>query len=245
MTGRALLAAAGALAVALMPAVAPAIGRFDVKPVIVNFGPGATSASVEFTNAGEAAQELEIGVRSWTRSDGGDDGEPTEDLVASPSIFIIAPGQTQLVRLGPARELSGTVERAYRLVATEVPSASSDGSVQTLLRMRLPVFIAPHAIEAGPLAWNVTRAGPTRLLITTKNDANVHKRIRSLRVTVGGRVVFDEIVAAYVLAHQSRQWSVPLDSRDGAPAVTARSGAVRVHAVEMDGAAEDSSFPGQ
>jgi fimbrial chaperone protein len=234
--GRLLAAALGTLALAFaLPAAAPALGSFDIKPVNVTFAPGASSASVEFTNVGPTPQELEVAVKSWTSSDGSDDGEATDDIVASPSIFIVAPGQTQLVRLGPARDLSGDIERTYRLVATEVPQATSGARVQTILRMRLPVFIAPHAVNALPLTWHVARADPARLVVTSTNAGNVHKRIRSLRVSADGRVVFDEVVAAYVLAHQSRQWSVPLKSAEAAQAVT-------VHATEMDGATENSSF---
>jgi fimbrial chaperone protein len=231
------LAAAAALALVLaMPDAAPALGRFDVKPIIVNFAPGATSASVEFTNAGAAAQELEIGVDAWTSSDSSDPGQPTDDIIASPSIFTIAPGQTQLVRLGPVRDLTGDVEHTYRLVATEIPPPNPTGTVQTILRMRLPVFVAPHTIAALPLTWHVVRTDPGRLLVRATNDGNVHQRIRLLRVTSGSRVLFDAVVAAYVLARQSRDWSIPLKAGDGA-------GPIAVHASEMNGATEDATFP--
>jgi fimbrial chaperone protein len=236
MTIRQFAAGVAAVGIALaVPAAAPAIGRFDINPVIVNFTARATSASVAITNTGAAPQELEIGVDTWSRSDGSDSDQSTDDIVASPSIFIVAPGQTQLIRLGPARDLSGDVERTYRLVATEVPAANGGPDVQTILRMRLPVFVIPQRIEARPLTWRVARADATRLAVSTENTGNVHERVRSLRVTVAGRVVFDEVVAAYVLAHQSRQWYVPLKSGGGSAAGT-------VHATEMDGATQDQSF---
>jgi fimbrial chaperone protein len=231
-----LAAAIAALAFAsAIPGAGSAIGTYDVKPVIVTFAAGATSASVEFTNSGDAAQELQIDVRSWLQSDARDDGEPTDDIIASPSIFTIAPGQTQLVRLGPARDLAGEIERSYRLVATEVPPAGASSSIQTIIRMRLPVFIAPHAIDAVPLIWRVERSGASALRVTTNNAGNVHRRVRSLRITAAGKVIFDEVVAAYVLAHGSRSWTIPL--RAGGDAAT-----VAVRAVELDGTIENASF---
>jgi fimbrial chaperone protein len=230
-----LATACALLAAALSPAAAPAIGRFDINPVAITFAPGETSASVQITNDGTAAQELEIGVKSWTRSDGRDEGDPTDDIIASPSIFIVAPGQTQLVRLGPARDLSGDVERTYRLVATEVPAAGGPATMQTILRLRLPVFIAPHTVVSTPLVWQVTRDDASRLIVSTRNDGNVHRRIRSVRITSGGRVVFDNVVAAYVLAHQTRQWLVPLEAG-------LRVEPLEVRATLMDGAIQVASF---
>ena len=223
------------VAFATCGASAPAIGTFDIKPVTITLHSGESSASVEITNDGGAAQELEIGVRTWAQSDGSADGEPTDDIVASPSIFVVPPGGTQLVRLGPTRELGGDVERSYRLVATEVPASDARETVQAILRMRMPIFIMPRTITAPPLIWHVARTDAAQFTVSARNDGNVHRRIRSLRVTSGGRVVYDNVVAAYVLAHQSREWVV----RQKASALEAP---IEVRATEMDGATQEASF---
>ncbi len=217
----------------LVPQRVTALGRFDIKPILVTFLPGEMSASVEITNDGATPQELEIGLKSWTQAD--EEGESTDDLVVSPSIFVIAPGKTQLVRLGPTHALQGDVERSYRLVATEVPPAGNAANVQALLRMRLPVFIAPKTAVPLPLTWHVARDDAGQVAVSARNDGNVHQRVRSLRIDAGGRVLFDNVVAAYVLGHQSRRWLVALPA-------AAQAQAVRVVATEMDGTRQEATF---
>lgn len=233
---RAIGVAALALGLSLLaPARTTALGRFDIKPISITLAPGESAATVEITNDGLALQELEIAPRSWAQSDGNGDGESTDDIVVSPSIFIIAPGKTQVVRLGATHPLEGDLERTYRLVATEIPLAGNGANVQTLLRMRLPIFVPPQTVVATPLSWTVARADDGHLTVRVRNDGNVHARIRALRVEVAGRALFDSVVAAYVLGHQSREWTIAL-AGDG------RAQPIRVVATEMDGSTHEAAF---
>src|SRR5690606_7700691 len=81
--------------------------------------------------------------------------KPTQDLVVSPPMLTIPPGQRQMVRLvrvgaglGPPAS-----EKTYRIVMDELPvalGAESEG-VKFVLRYSVPIFIAPalSASDAG------------------------------------------------------------------------------------------------
>ena len=58
----------------------------------------------------------------WVQSeDGTDEYESTSDVIAVPPIFSIAPGETQIIRVGLVGGLSPDRELAHRLFLTELP----------------------------------------------------------------------------------------------------------------------------
>src|SRR3990170_3108661 len=75
-------------------------GSFTVNPVNITLPAGRQAASLTLTNSDAAPVSVLVQTYAWTQVDGVDVHTPTDNIIASPPIFTIAPGKTQLVRIG-------------------------------------------------------------------------------------------------------------------------------------------------
>jgi fimbrial chaperone protein len=108
--------------------------------------------SVTIRNGGAEPVVVQLEVSSWSQREGEALLAPTTDLLATPPIFRIPAGGTQLVRVGLRRAPDPQRELSYRLFLREVPSATpSASSIRITLSISLPVFVTPLA-KLAPLA---------------------------------------------------------------------------------------------
>ena len=100
----------------------------------------------------------------WRQADGGEAYAETSAVIVSPPIFTIAPGATQLIRVG-LRSPSGA-RQAYRLIIEEVPDASPGNGIRVALRLNLPLYAMIPAGQASAVRWSAwqeaTAAGRSR-----------------------------------------------------------------------------------
>ncbi len=82
---------------------------------------------------------------AWAQKDGKDQLTPTRELIATPPIFNLKAGTTQLIRIGMLRKVDLEKELIYRLILEEIPPppAPDFKGLQVALRIGLPVFIKP------------------------------------------------------------------------------------------------------
>ena len=104
---------------------------------------------VKVENHGTEPVTMQADAIDWSRQGPDDESISTDALVVSPPIFMVAPGQTQIVRVGLRRATSLTQEATYRMVLREIPrpveaGGTISGSVQVLVALRVPVYVAPQ-----------------------------------------------------------------------------------------------------
>lgn len=104
---------------------------------------------VRVENHGSEPVTMQADAIDWSRQDADGDGVSTDALMVSPPIFMLRPGQTQIVRVGLRRATALTQEATYRLVLREIPRPAEaggtlSGSVQVLVTLRVPVYVAPQ-----------------------------------------------------------------------------------------------------
>ena len=238
-----MLPRAGALPLAFLAAAlvaAPLTARsadLQVSPVRVLFPADQRAQSLQIANSGSQPLEAQVRIQRWTQQGGADQLTPAEDIVVSPAILRVAPGQSQTVRLvrvdggPPARELS------YRVLVDELPNksaASANKGLKVLMRYSIPVFIDPApsgprttAAAKPPAAIPLTNleavraqlvpgaAGGTELRV--RNDGARHLRISHLSANAKGdaaRSLGDGLIG-YVLPGQQMSW--PVDLRQPTP----------------------------
>ncbi|GKS77817.1 fimbria/pilus periplasmic chaperone [Acidovorax sp. SUPP950] len=121
-----------ALALALIclcgigPAAAPAhaatpIMIWPVDPVIT--GPQ-RAVALWLENRGAEPVSMQVRVFQWRQADGQDRFEAQREVVASPPISQIPPGQRQMVRLLSTQPVPARTEQAYRVLVDELPAAT-------------------------------------------------------------------------------------------------------------------------
>ena len=104
------------------------------------------AVSLEVQNTGELPAQLQVERYRWVADKGGDDQlEPTDDIVATPPILTLAPGQKQIIRVLVSGNQDPTREATYRVILQE--TALNDpppNAVRALLRISMPLFITPE-----------------------------------------------------------------------------------------------------
>lgn len=208
-------AAAGVLWVLATAASANGIA---IAPQRLTIPADSRAAAINIRNDDAAAHVLQADLRTWTQQDGRDHYAPAQAALATPALFRLEPGQTQVVRvglLGPMRMRES--EQAYRLFLTEVPTDAATSRFPTLrllLRISIPVFALPLHPEIRP-EWSARLAG-NWLSLRLNNRGNVHLLINHLGIDNDrGQVVTSGSGLWYVLAGARRSWRLPIKAKTG------------------------------
>ena len=194
-------------------------------------------------------------MQRWAQDGQEDRLEPSRELVASPSILEVAPGEQQLVRLVRLHPIPTDGEQSFRVLVDELPeeaAAQSKPGLQFLLRYSIPVFIKPvdlpdrSPLEAG--ARHVTDLGALRAHLDASNADSPRlvvsnqgrQRIRISEVDIIGpdglRATVNQGLLGYVLSGQTMAWSLPHPLQPGETLEARFNDDEQQQALPLDGA---------
>jgi fimbrial chaperone protein len=200
---------------------------FIVSPVRAELSATQSSAALTVTN--ETAQDpvvIELRAIAWSQKDGEDVYTPTNDLIATPPIFHVGPGASQVIRVALRRPPAPDRETAYRLILREVPPPPKPGfvGIQIALEMSLPVFAKPRIPTAPALSWKLEPQPSGALGLSVHNNGSAHAQIADLKLLAPGLAqpvgTFSQF--AYILPGETRR--LPIEHAQGAiPEITGGS----------------------
>jgi len=189
-----------------MPAFA---GAFMVTPVRVALSSAQPIVALTVRNDSSDATVVQIEMTTWSQEAGKDVHAATRDVIATPPIFTVPPGATQVVRVGLRRAADAERELAYRLFLQEVPpppKAEFKG-LRVALRMSIPVFVAPPLAAAPALEWRAVREAQGWLNVALRNTGKAHVQIAEFHLErADGKELARQASSAYVLPGQRRDW---------------------------------------
>jgi fimbrial chaperone protein len=205
-------------------------------------------------NRGDETANLQIRVFAWSQSGFDDQYQNQRDVIGSPPVAKIEPGQKQLVRLTRTKDVPPGQELAYRIIIDEIPSArpptTEEGKTAAAIRFQMrysvPLFAYgaglwgkedttrqrdPKGIGLPDLSWRtVTVDG--RPYVEVRNQGAVHARLTDVALKQGGQT--KPLVAGllgYVLPGAIMRWPAP-GPVAGEPALQVRvNGAPQVQSV--------------
>lgn len=191
-------------------AQAACAGSVEVWPVRVELPPGQLTTTLTVANRGEAITKMQVRTFSWTQEAGADRLEPTREFLASPPIFELPAGATQVIRL-VLRKPAEMQERTYRLLLDELPAESVGPSVEMTLRMSIPLFQQGAGPPQEVLNWRVERGAGSEIAILAVNQGTSHVRLDNVKVSRpdGKELDADRALGGYVLVGSERKWTVP------------------------------------
>jgi fimbrial chaperone protein len=195
----------------------------------LTFVPGKPIIAVNVENTGSEPAVVQAEVLSWLQQQGEPLLQATEDLVAVPPVFQLAPGAKQIIRVGLTRAFVEKREIPFRLIVTEVPTNVVPGTVAVSIRHSIPVFVQPSSPVKASIAIN--REDTNQWSIA--NSGTAHLRVDSWRVRDGdGRLIAEEKGPGYLLPGSSRRLPrPPVDAKAAAVFdLETDAGVVRVHA---------------
>ncbi len=219
--------------VASLWSVCAVAASIEVNPVRLALSATQPVAALTVRNAGTQPVGLHLQVMAWTQVKAADQYAATRELLATPPIFMLAPGAAQTVRVGLRRAIDAERELAYRLYLQEIPAsvAQPGTGVRIALRIGVPVFVLPRGPAAPLLSWRAKQDAGA-VLLQAQNAGKAHARILDLKLVAGSHTVA-ETAAAYVLPGQSWQW------RLAGSGVTAAGTPLRVR-VKTDAGSSDA-----
>lgn len=221
-----LLAAMGLGALTAAHAATPLM-IWPVDPVIA--GPQ-RAVALWLENRGSTPVSMQVRVFRWSQADGQDQFTQQQQVVASPPISHIPPGQRQMVRLITTQPTPAREEQAYRVLVDELPgapkAAESDATsigaaaVRLQIRYAIPLFVygpntLPYrladartlvdgtAVLEPQLTWKLTRQDNADRLVVSNQGAS-HARITFL-----GWSQAQHDVLSYVLPHSQVRLELP------------------------------------
>jgi len=201
--------AAAALVASLLCAAPARAASLEVSPVVIEAPPGQSTATLRVTNAGTSTTQVQVRGFAWSQTAAGDELAPTSELLLSPPIFAVPPGQTQVVRLLLRPRGGAEKERAFRLLIDEIPSPAA-GVVNVTLRISVPAFVAAQGSAAPDLHWRTEGQGPALQLVlanTGRRRARVNELLAGLP---SGQRLTPKLLETnpYVLPGGERRWTL-------------------------------------
>jgi fimbrial chaperone protein len=181
-----------------------------VSPLRIDLKESAPTAAVTLNNRGSTAMVVQLQLMRWSAEDARMHYEPSDDLLATPPIMSIAPGKSQIVRVGLRKAPASRGELSYRLFIEEVPPPVQPGyqGLQMALRVSVPVFVQPaHAVQP-LLRWSLVKDGGRPVALRVSNQGDGHARLLDLQLRPAGgeRDVALREAKGYLLPGQSIQW---------------------------------------
>lgn len=183
-------------------------------------------------NRGNEPANLQIRVFSWSQSGFEDHYDSQRDIIGSPPVARIEPGQKQLIRLTRTREIPAGQEHAYRVIIDEIPSpASADApagqsaaAIRFQMRYSVPLFVYGEGLwskedvnhkrdaqSAGhaDLSWGKLLVDG-RPYVEIRNRGAVHARMTDVALQQGGQVrPLADGLLGYVLPGAAMRWPAP------------------------------------
>ena len=187
-------------------------GSLSVTPIRVELSNAQRSVALTVRNDGDQPAVVQSQLVAWSQDDNEDKLAPTQDLIASPPIFTIPVGGSQIVRVALRRAADPGVERSYRILVTEVPGKAQPGftGAQFALKISLPIFVEATASKTEPkLEWSAKKTASGELALTTTNSGSRHIQVHSVEL-LNEQSTVDATVSSmwYVLPGRSRTISV-------------------------------------
>ena len=196
----------------------------QVSPISLEFKADEPAQALWLSNSGKETLRAQVRVMQWTQNADGDQLQASRNLVASPPMLLIQPGQKQLVRIiRPQVEKSDT-EASYRLLIDELPATEGKpaSGLQFLLSYSLPVFITPQGL-APASGRNLKRSMPTglsaealvqddKVVLAISNTGRQRLRLSQLVfIDKSGKThMLEAGLLGYVLSGNRMQWPLSL-----------------------------------
>ena len=184
-------------------------GTFNVSPVKINLSKNSSTAIITVSNAGSSDTTIQLQTMRWIQDGEGDRLQPTREIIATPQIFSIKAGATQLIRIGMVTKPDTGNEIAYRLVLDEIPSPPEPGfkGLQVALKISLPIFVQPLSKSSPELDFSWVQTQDKKIRVSIVNHGSAH--IQILRTKISDEsdeksVFFNQEKALYILPGQIR-----------------------------------------
>ena len=211
-----------ALSLLILAAAAPALA-FEMTPLELGLDPAGRKSAGSFRIVNIDARPIAVEVGVFTREmtdEGSDILRPADDdFIVYPPQMIVMPGQTQTLRVQYVGDPVDGVERAYRLIAEQLPIDLGDerdrdgGSITLLVRYVASLYVGPPSASPALRVIAAVPAPRERMRVVLANEGTGHALLTNLTLRVGGRELSDDAIEGLlgenILAGVTRSFFIP------------------------------------
>lgn len=200
-----------ALLLATVVRAQPSLPKWHISAGRLQIPAGGLATDFTVTNDDRVDERFEITGYSWQQSSGVDLERPDlDDVVVVPRLFGLGPGESERVRVG-VPESDASIESDYRVRVAQLFDPRPDRSgIHFLLAFSLPLFTTPdRGVVDARVVSIASSKDSKKLLMTLRNDGNVHAYTRSITVRWRGTATtFGR--PFYVLPRQTAIFVLPM-----------------------------------
>jgi fimbrial chaperone protein len=199
---------------ALLALAGPAgAASLQVAPTSLTLQARQSADGLWLSNSGDAPVQVQLRIFRWAQVEGEERFEPTQDLVVSPPMQTLPPGERQLVRLVRTKPTPPTLEMSYRVIVDELPAPNKkQQGLQFVLRYSIPIFITPDTPTslAPALRARLVAGEDGHAAMEIENSGSQHAQIADLAYIDASNkqeIIIPGLVG-YVLPGQRMRWSL-------------------------------------
>jgi len=190
-------------------------GSYAINPVKLTLSGRNSTQIMTVRNDGDQSAVMQVELTAWSHVNGQDVYTPTRELLATPPIFTLPAGASQIIRVGLRRAPDGQRELAYRMFLQEVPPPARPDAMglQVALRISVPIFAPPPHPVKPILHWQAVRLDEHTLKIGATNNGNGHDHLSAYKIYRAGSGVpfLSEQLFAYLLPGETHHWTLATD----------------------------------
>lgn len=189
-----------AIVVALAPALAQA---FRLSPMVMQFSPQGNKSTqvLLLENQGTEKVPVQIEVFARTVDKAGEEVRTkSEDFTVYPEQLVLLPGEKRNVRVTWSSEFKGSSEKAYRIIASQLPvkfseknaaPANKDVNLNFLLQYVASAYVTPEGAKAQIKVKEVKRIDAKKISLLLANEGTAHKvvHVKSLSIFGGEKIL--------------------------------------------------------
>lgn len=209
----------------LLLVVTASTWALSFTPIEMDFTPSGRGTTqiyrIENTNAEIAAVEISIKNRKMSLNGEDQLSDADDDFSIFPAQVVLQPGQTQTVRVQYTGPASLTSEKAYRLIAEQLPidigqGPQNGGRMRLLVKYVASVYIVPAGARSKVKLEETkltTEEGKTWLELLIHNEGTSRKILKDAQVQIAGQKLQGQELAGMegenMLAQTKRWFRIP------------------------------------
>ena len=196
---------------------------FEMTPLELSLDSAGRESAGSFRIVNIDARPIAVEVSVYSREmteEGADILYPADDdFIVYPPQMIVMPGQTQTLRVQYVGDPVDGVERAYRLIAEQLPidlgneQDRDGGSISLLVRYVASLYVGPPSASPALRVIVAEPAPRDRMRIVLANEGTGHALLTNLALRVGGRELagdaIEGLLGENILAGVTRSFFIP------------------------------------
>ncbi|UOF00230.1 fimbrial biogenesis chaperone [Bdellovibrio reynosensis] len=176
---------------------------FRLTPMVVHFAPSGAKSTQVLTVENTGTDKIPIQIEAFTRTTdakGEEVRKKTEDFTIYPEQLVLLPKEKRNIRVTWAGELNGNTEKAYRIVAAQLPiefheknakAQQASVNLKFLLQYVASAYVTPQDAVSKIRVTSVEKKSNRNLVLKIKNEGTAHQvlRVKQIKIFAGDKLL--------------------------------------------------------